>query len=54
MVKVKKGMEQGWRIHHVQRKETEILKTKKKRTLVLYVYTPTPSSFFFFFLNFVM
>jgi len=24
-------MEQGWRIHHVQGKETEILKTEKKK-----------------------
>jgi hypothetical protein len=46
-------MEQGWRIHHVQGKETEILKTKKKKkkkkTLVLYVHTPGLSSGFFFF-----
>jgi hypothetical protein len=42
MVKVKKRMEQGWRIHHVQGKETEILKTekkkKKKKTLVPKAY----------------
>jgi hypothetical protein len=43
MVNVKKRMEQGWRIHHVQGKETEILfkkKIKKKKKLWFFMYTP--------------